>query len=484
MKQKLTKLSPEQEALIPVVRDEWIEFALGQTGPIDNPREHINWAYSLAGLKPPRLLIEVESPMAAQLVQNILRWMSHGAVDNAVNVAVSGAVDGAVDGAVNNAVGNAVRVAVNIAVNVAVSGAVDGAVDGAVNNAVGNAVSGAVGVAVDNAVNVAVSSAVDGAVEGAVGNAVRGAVDGAIHGAVDNAVNSAVNSAVKTRLTVAVAVRVAVDVAVRVAVNIAVSGAVSSAVDGAVDGAVRGAVRDAIHGAVNSAVNGAVKKWQYDYFSWIGACWSGWTAYFDFFHRIGIELPEIYARWRSLMRSGLWNCLFYENCAIVCRRPSKVHKDDQGRLHSITGPAIEWADGFRLYFVNGVSMHNGINHPLDVCFCTEIERPETITPQRILDERNVEVRKALIQIMGVGKFLEQTKAELLDEDTDASDMPRRLFRFEAGDGQRWCVVEVECPSKRAKHYIWVPPNTERCSQGVAWTFGFDAPELYRPAVEA
>jgi hypothetical protein len=112
-----------------------------------------------------------------------------------------------------------------------------------------------------------------------------------------------------------------------------------------------------------------------------------------------------------------------------------------------------------------------------------IEQPERITTERITSEGNAEVRKGLIQIVGVGKFLENTQAEVLDQDADRSGMPRRLFRFKAGS-DTWCCVEVECPSKRDKHYLWVPPTMERCSQAVAWTFGFECESDYRPLVEA
>ena len=112
-----------------------------------------------------------------------------------------------------------------------------------------------------------------------------------------------------------------------------------------------------------------------------------------------------------------------------------------------------------------------------------IERPDTITVERILGEENTEIRKGLIQIRGEGWFLGQTKAKILDEDSDLSGMPRRLFKFHSRNTS-WCVLEVECPSKRDKHYLWVPPSMTRCSQACAWTFGFDVPDQYRPLVEA
>ena len=74
MPKLITKLSPEQTALMPVVRDEYIEFALKGTGPVKDLRKHIDWLYGLAGMNPPVMVVEVESPMAMQIAFNILRW--------------------------------------------------------------------------------------------------------------------------------------------------------------------------------------------------------------------------------------------------------------------------------------------------------------------------------------------------------------------------------------------------------------------------
>jgi hypothetical protein len=62
---KIEKLTPEQEALIPIVRDEWIKVALA-TGPVDREAAQvaISDAYRVAGLEPPRHWIWLGSPWA------------------------------------------------------------------------------------------------------------------------------------------------------------------------------------------------------------------------------------------------------------------------------------------------------------------------------------------------------------------------------------------------------------------------------------
>ena len=60
----VSKLSPEQEALIPVVRDEWLAHGLS-TQPADRgaAEEGVRAAYREAGLEPPRVMLWLGSPM-------------------------------------------------------------------------------------------------------------------------------------------------------------------------------------------------------------------------------------------------------------------------------------------------------------------------------------------------------------------------------------------------------------------------------------
>ena len=88
----------------------------------------------------------------------------------------------------------------------------------------------------------------------------------------------------------------------------------------------------------------------------------------------------------------------------------------------------------------------------------------------------------MIELVGMERFLEMFNATLVNEDTDASDMPRRLWAVTVDDEDR-TILEVECPSKRDKHYPWMPAEMKTCAEAVAWSFHFEVP-TYLPDVEA
>src|SRR3990167_2585225 len=163
---RIDKLTKEQEARFPEFVDKWIKIGL-KTGDTDwnTFDKYMPICYEKAGLKYPKNVVRVSSPLVGALASAI----AEGVLKKYKSVGY--AVDGAVDGAVGDAVRGAVSDAVSDAVGGAVSDAVGGAVSGAVGGAVGDAVRGAVG----------------DAVRGAVGDAVRGAVGDAVRGAVSDA---------------------------------------------------------------------------------------------------------------------------------------------------------------------------------------------------------------------------------------------------------------------------------------------------------
>lgn len=108
--------------------------------------------------------------------------------------------------------------------------------------------------------------------------------------------------------------------------------------------------------------------------------------------------------------------------------------------------------------------------------------PETITAHEILRERNVAMRRVLLERMGLPRFIAETHGEEIDADYDVGGA-RRLLRIPFdGEGPLVCVV-VRCPSTGQQYVLRVPPFIETCRQAIAWTAGFDDAKRYRPLVE-
>lgn len=108
--------------------------------------------------------------------------------------------------------------------------------------------------------------------------------------------------------------------------------------------------------------------------------------------------------------------------------------------------------------------------------------PESIKLNEILTQSNAEMRRVLIERFGQARFMEESGAEVLDQDQDAGG-ERRLLRVNLQDDEPLVTLACKCPSTLRQYYLRVPPNMSSCHQAAAWMAGFDNPDDYQPLIE-
>jgi hypothetical protein len=115
---RIEKLTPEQEALIPIIRDEWLKIALDNSPTNKQQAEAaIFLAYECAGLKPPQQILWFDNPLAA------VSWMTCNThtLGNFIyypiwfdlRIIIDAAIDTIVDHAVRKAIENAIFFGIN-----------------------------------------------------------------------------------------------------------------------------------------------------------------------------------------------------------------------------------------------------------------------------------------------------------------------------------------------------------------------------------
>lgn len=108
--------------------------------------------------------------------------------------------------------------------------------------------------------------------------------------------------------------------------------------------------------------------------------------------------------------------------------------------------------------------------------------PESLAVDELLQEKNAERRRALLDRFGYSRFLEEADAEILDQDSDPGG-PRQLLRVALPGDEDLIALSCHCPSTQRHYIIRVPPTTTTCHQAAAWIAGFDNPDDYRPVIE-
>lgn len=183
----------------------------------------------------------------------------------------------------------------------------------------------------------------------------------------------------------------------------------------------------------------------------------------------------------------------------------------QPRIHKENGPAVFYEDGSVGYFWKGVRVPQWV-----------IMNPQRITLNIILKEKNIEVRRSMIEIFGEGRFLKELGAEKIHEDDwgilwkvervkiqrrtiedlsgitkpfkEAEDVNKilsiRVSHFRNievnreinrlfGNVRKLMYVQVKDPSTDRQYFLPVPSTMKKAKQAISWTFRLKEDE-YNP----
>jgi hypothetical protein len=194
----------------------------------------------------------------------------------------------------------------------------------------------------------------------------------------------------------------------------------------------------------------------------------------SFFDRIGLlDAPPYHEALQRLAAVAGWVWLF-EDVAIVSAPACRARFELGAQLHCEDGPAIVYPDDWSVYVWHGVEVSREL-----------IECPQQMSPAAIMAERDVEMRRIMIERFGAAPLMKALEPTVLDRDRDAHG-ERRLLRLDLDQDEPLVMVEVRCNRKDGKidtYHLRVPPDTLTCADAVAWTFGKEKSD-YKPAFES
>jgi hypothetical protein len=203
---------------------------------------------------------------------------------------------------------------------------------------------------------------------------------------------------------------------------------------------------------------------------------------------LGVELLPILDFWISeieeLTDGKSWEAiktLTQETCWVmpceqVCfvfERPIKLLFDDRDRLHAEGQPALKFADGYRVYAYQGVTLPEkyGKLHP------------HQWQSAWILEERNAELRRVLIQGIGYGRLCQELNATILDSWREYTLLRINLDRVAYVNEQEVIeepihLLKMTCPSTNHIHVLRVPPDLTSARAAVSWVNHDVDPETF------
>lgn len=131
-----------------------------------------------------------------------------------------------------------------------------------------------------------------------------------------------------------------------------------------------------------------------------------WISFFKYFEEIGILKNDLFKRYSDLfIQANLYEWAKLDDRAIVCRKPKYIKRDDspQPRLHCLDGPAVEWYNGDKHFFVKGIEVPK---HWIE----------EKVSLKDIECCTNAELRRIAMDLYGYKEYIIDIKAEKVSQD--------------------------------------------------------------------
>lgn len=169
------------------------------------------------------------------------------------------------------------------------------------------------------------------------------------------------------------------------------------------------------------------------------------------------------------IQAGGWWAPYMDVC-LLCDNPSICSFDDSFRLHNDSGPSLCLAGDKTVFALGGLLVPEKV-----------VTRNYNV--EDIDGERNVEVRRVMIERYGVQAYIKDIGAEEIDRSEWGV-----LFRKELKDDEALVMVEVtnktaEPDGSYKNYFLRVPPQMMTAKEAVSWTFRMSDPREYRPTVE-
>ena len=436
---KLEQLTPEQESLIPIINDKWINLALDGKTELKYSQElqdGINWIYQKANQKNtnPQIII-AQSPYGAQVIANIF---SHTPLSILQNKKLGKSIHSVISAIEYIDFRSVVDVNDIEIRNWAGGGGIFDEITIHTFNAIKDSV--AVGILNDIADN---EIRVDkNHVSVSVAETIRNNI-------LTDIEESNFDDELLNRFGL-----VAKDSVPRYIVN-AIAKLVSISVN---DVAIP--VNKSVIGSVWLNIGDSVKQGRIEHFREC-ICLNelcGRISYLDYFDAIGVLKNEEFRKLRDTLSLGIWSAIFFENVAILSMTPSKVSLDDRKKLHSVSGPAIKFRDGYSIYRIHGVSFDENTFHDVT---------QRKIPVKGILSLSNIEQRYVALEYYGFENILDELNARLIDE----SPRGNKLYEIGFEVGRKRVTtkfLKYSCPSTERNYGSFVKPEITRADQAMAW----------------
>ena len=224
-----------------------------------------------------------------------------------------------------------------------------------------------------------------------------------------------------------------------------------------------------------------IKKYKFKDWDFCYGSMECWLSFYDFFlTECKLECCKVIEPFIQLAEEiGWW--LPTEDVCLCSENPTNLKYREDGVFHCENAPAIEYADGFKIYSLNGIKVP-------EKYVMTEAQQ---IPAQWIVEEKNADKRRELVRKIGVERLCDELNAECIDKKSYTAKVPDikegetsvtcsgykdeaidyELLLLDIGDGRKRPYLKMKNASIGIWHVEGVHPDCKTVDEAIKFRNG-------------
>ncbi len=172
------------------------------------------------------------------------------------------------------------------------------------------------------------------------------------------------------------------------------------------------------------------------------------------------DVQKLEGHWLIARNSGWW--WPFENTVILTERPSNIMLDKIGRFHCKDGPAIEYPDGFKLYFWHGFILPENQQYFIK-------DHSKLVSADSVDREEDPQIQLIKLEVYGYEKYLKERPHKIIHEGTQAGQR-KKLIEVRVGHKTLKILNTIdnstEAQSLSRSHFMRVGDNVKRVEDAI------------------
>ena len=483
--------APEELALIERQRQSWLAAGLA-TGPCDVPAVQAAWhaLYRRAGRAPVFVWV-VPGPLAAHAAIACWQRGSLGAsLYDSLRDSLSASLSDSLNDSLRASLGDSLYDSLGASLGASLSGSLGDSLRGSLNDSLrgslndslraslGDSLYDSLAGSLRDSLRASLRASLDDSLRGSLGASLRTSLSDSLSGILGASLGASLCDSLNDSLGASLchslndSLRASLSASLRASLNDSLGASLCDSLNDSLYDSLYNSLNDILRASLGANALTYEPTW---FWGALEAWWIGWyrTA-----QQLGVafsahDLARLAEYEAAVMTTG-WAWPF-EGGVIVSERPAILAMEEAAsgrwRLHGAGGPALAFRDGYEVYAWHGVRVDRSVI----------MDDPATWTLADILAEANAEVRRVKLERFGG----ERVRAHSRIRQQDDFGVLRELDV--PGDGTPYVFVDVENSTPEEdgsfkRYCLAVPPDTQTCHEGVAWTFGL-TPQEYALAAQ-